>query len=132
MSLGRLDVLVNNAGVCLLQPALEMDASIFDLSIRVMTRGTFLCSRAAARIMIEQGSGGRIINISSILGKGGSLFCAAYSAAKAAIRMRPFLRLQTDAPSPRPRSFLNRPPKHLRLQDGRPSMAFFSKPCQAS
>nr|HID59163.1 SDR family oxidoreductase [Desulfobacterales bacterium] len=82
---GRLDILVNNAGVCILQPALEMDESVFDLSLRVMVKGTFLCSRAAARIMLDQGTGGRIINISSILGKMGILFCTAYSAAKAAI-----------------------------------------------
>lgn len=82
---GRLDILVNNAGLCILQPLLEMDENVFDLSCRVMLKGTFLCSREAARIMIDQGQGGRIVNISSILGKAGSLFCGAYSAAKAGI-----------------------------------------------
>jgi len=82
---GRLDILVNNAGLCILQPVLKMDEEVFDLSCRVMLKGTFLCSREAARIMIELGNGGRIVNISSILGKTGSLFCGAYSAAKAGI-----------------------------------------------
>jgi NAD(P)-dependent dehydrogenase (short-subunit alcohol dehydrogenase family) len=62
-----------------------MDENVFDLSCRVMLKGTFLCSREAARIMIDQGQGGRIVNISSILGKTGSLFCGAYSAAKSGI-----------------------------------------------
>ncbi len=82
---GRIDVLVNNAGACILQPMQDMDEKVFDLSYRVMVKGCFLCSKAAARIMGEQGEGGRIIQISSILGKVGSLFCGAYSAAKSAI-----------------------------------------------
>ena len=82
---GRIDILVNNAGICILQPLIEMDEKVFDLTYRVIVKGSFLCSKAAARIMIDQGEGGSIINISSILGKEGSLFCGAYSAAKAAI-----------------------------------------------
>ncbi|MFC1856604.1 SDR family NAD(P)-dependent oxidoreductase [Thermodesulfobacteriota bacterium] len=82
---GRIDILVNNAGICILQPLIEMDEKVFDLTHQVIVKGSFLCSRAAARIMIDQGEGGRIINISSILGKVGSLFCGAYSAAKAAV-----------------------------------------------
>ena len=82
---GRIDILVNNAGACILQPMMDMDERVFDLSYRVMVKGSFLCSKSAARVMTDQGEGGRIIQISSILGKVGSLFCGAYSAAKAAI-----------------------------------------------
>lgn len=47
----------------------ELDEALFDLSWYVMAKGTWLCSKAVAKVMIEQGSGGKIVNISSILGK---------------------------------------------------------------
>jgi NAD(P)-dependent dehydrogenase (short-subunit alcohol dehydrogenase family) len=67
-------------------PVVELDEEIFDLVQRVNVKGTFLCCRAVARVMIERGEGGKIINMSSLLGKQGRARYAAYSASKFAIR----------------------------------------------
>ncbi|MCY3575496.1 MAG: 3-oxoacyl-ACP reductase FabG [Chloroflexi bacterium] len=86
---GRLDILVNNAGAPAGDdrvPIVELSEAAFDLVQRVNVRGTFLCSRAAARLMIGQAAGGRIINISSTAGKQGVARYAAYCASKFAIR----------------------------------------------
>lgn len=82
---GRIDILVNNAGgVVGPAPVLAMDEQAWGKTMAINATGTFLCSRAVARVMVGQG-GGKIINISSIAGKAGRPFLAAYSAAKAAI-----------------------------------------------
>jgi 2-deoxy-D-gluconate 3-dehydrogenase len=63
---GRLDILVNNAGIFPFSPALELSEELWDRVLAVNLKGTFLCSQAAARRMVEQGPGGRIVNIASI------------------------------------------------------------------
>lgn len=63
---GTLDILVNNAGIYPNHPFVDMDAGLFRRVIEVNLTGLFLCSQAAAERMIEQGRGGRIINITSI------------------------------------------------------------------
>jgi 2-deoxy-D-gluconate 3-dehydrogenase len=63
---GRLDVLVNNAGIFPFSPALETTEALWDKVIDVNLKGVFLCSQAAARQMAQQGTGGRIVNIASI------------------------------------------------------------------
>ncbi len=63
---GGVDVLVNNAGICPFHDFLTMPEELWDQVQAVNLKGTFLCSQAAARIMVEQGRGGRIISISSI------------------------------------------------------------------
>lgn len=82
---GRLDVLINNAGVYLTSHVVEMSEEEWDLTIAVDLKGVFLCSRAAARQMIKQRSG-RIVSISSIAQfRGGTPGHAHYGAAKAGV-----------------------------------------------
>jgi 2-deoxy-D-gluconate 3-dehydrogenase len=64
--MGGIDILVNNAGIFPRMPLLQMTAEDFDKVISVNLRGTFLCSREASRLMIEQRIGGSIINLASI------------------------------------------------------------------
>lgn len=80
---GALDILVNNAGVgYLMQPLIDMPRDRWETVLGVNLTGAFLCSQAAARQMISQGRGGRIINIASVAAKSGSLHLAAYAASK--------------------------------------------------
>src|SRR5215831_119526 len=78
---GRLDVLVNNAGIQKAQPITEMSLDDWERMMAVHLRGAFLCSREAARVMIPRGSG-RIILLSSQLAYIGRPNYSAYSAAK--------------------------------------------------
>jgi NAD(P)-dependent dehydrogenase (short-subunit alcohol dehydrogenase family) len=85
-ALGRLDILVNNAGGAPgPAPIIAMEEAAWNKTMAINATGTFLCSKAAARQMMAQGQGGKIINISSIAGKKGEPFLAAYCAAKSAI-----------------------------------------------
>lgn len=63
---GSIDILVNNAGIAQGMPAEKMSFQDWKRMIDVNLTGVFLCSQAAGRRMIEQGTGGSIINISSI------------------------------------------------------------------
>jgi 3-oxoacyl-[acyl-carrier protein] reductase len=78
---GRLDILVNNAGVSMISPSEELSEEHWCQAIDINLTGPFLCSQAAAKVMIPQG-GGVIINISSILGEVGLPMRAAYCASK--------------------------------------------------
>ena len=82
---GSLDILVNNAGRTDRRPFLEMPLEFFEEILRLNLTGYFLCGQAAARAMVAQGRGGRIINISSNSGIFGGRGRAAYGASKAAI-----------------------------------------------
>ena len=74
-SLGRIDILVNSAGTAIRRPAVEVSLEDWDKVMAVNMTGTFLFSRAAARVMIEQGHGGSIVQIASIMGlSGGGLY----------------------------------------------------------
>lgn len=81
---GNPDILVNNAGVGLTKPFIETSRSEWQQQLDVNLTGTFLCSQAAARRMIQKGSG-KIINIASISGQRGGWGRAAYGAAKAGV-----------------------------------------------
>ena len=84
---GRVDILVNCAGVVAVRPFAEMDASTWDHVLGVNLRGTFLCCRDAFRIMAAQHSG-VIVNLSSLSGvKGVEKFpgLGAYNVSKAGV-----------------------------------------------
>lgn len=86
---GRVDVVVNNAGAARgadRVPVIDLDLDVWRHVIDVNLHGTFLMSRAFARRMVEQATGGSIVNISSIAGKLFAADTAAYSASKAGIQ----------------------------------------------
>jgi 3-oxoacyl-[acyl-carrier protein] reductase len=82
---GRLDVLVNNAGIGSNKPVLETTLEEWELQLRVNLTGTFLCGQAAARAMLKSKTGGRIVNIASISGQRGGQGRGAYGASKAGV-----------------------------------------------
>ncbi len=79
---GRVDILVNNAGITRDTLVLRMSEDDWDAVLDTNLKGAFLCTRAAAKLMLKQKSG-RIINITSINGQVGSPGQANYSASKA-------------------------------------------------
>jgi NAD(P)-dependent dehydrogenase (short-subunit alcohol dehydrogenase family) len=82
---GRLDVLVNNAGILRDTTLWKMTDEQFDAVVTTHLRGTFTCTRAAAIRMREQGDGGRIICVGSPTGQVGNFGQTNYAAAKAGI-----------------------------------------------
>ena len=81
---GKLDILVNNAGAGFPVKVEELSPNGWDVIININLKGTFLCSVAAAKVMIPQKSG-KIVNIASTAGLNGSPGMAHYGAAKAAV-----------------------------------------------
>jgi 3-oxoacyl-[acyl-carrier protein] reductase len=81
---GRVDVLVNNAGIVLESLVAEMPIADWDRIMDVNLRGVFVCTRFVLPHMLEQG-GGRIINMASQLGQIGGRTMAHYSASKAGV-----------------------------------------------
>jgi len=84
-SYGRIDVLVNNAGMLMPTPFSDITEDEWDAVVDVSLKGTFLCCQAVVRHMIDRGWG-RIVNLSSTAGKNVSTMGGAhYTAAKAAV-----------------------------------------------
>ncbi|MCR9279325.1 MAG: SDR family oxidoreductase [Pseudomonadaceae bacterium] len=83
---GQLDIVFNNAGVGgAIGPLVETTVESWDYTMDVLAKGVFLGIKHAARVMIEQGIGGSIINTASIAGLSGDSGPLVYSAAKAAV-----------------------------------------------
>jgi acetoin reductase-like protein len=82
---GGLDILVNNAGVAKITPFLDTTNADWDFIFDVNCKGLLWCSQAAARRMIEQGRGGKIINLASQAGRRGEALVLAYCASKACV-----------------------------------------------
>jgi 3-oxoacyl-[acyl-carrier protein] reductase len=81
---GRVDILVNNAGITRDGLLLRMKDEDWDAVLTVNLKGAFICSRAAAKVMMKQRSG-RIINIASVVGQMGNAGQANYCASKAGL-----------------------------------------------
>lgn len=87
--LGRIDVVVNNAGASWGAPAVDHPIESWNKVVSVNLTGTFLVSQAAGRHMIERGDGGKIVNVSSIAAFAGEepevMDAVAYSASKGGV-----------------------------------------------
>jgi D-sorbitol dehydrogenase (acceptor) len=82
---GSVDILFNNAGVIRITPFLEITEEEWDFVFDVNCKGLLWCSQAAARQMISQGRGGKIINVASQAGRRGEAWVLTYCASKAAV-----------------------------------------------
>ncbi len=84
-ALGKIDIVINNAGISIVKPALEMPEADWDEVVNTNLRGAWLVAQTAAQRMVEAKRGGRIINIASILGLRTIGQVAPYNAAKAGL-----------------------------------------------
>lgn len=82
---GSLDVFVGSHGVYEPRPFLELTEEEWDRTIAINLKGAFLCGQAAARVMVDQGRGGRIIHISSINALAAEPECSDYNASKGGV-----------------------------------------------
>lgn len=83
--LGRVDILVNNAGIIRRSPALEFSEEDWDAVMNVNLKSLFFLSQAAANRMVEQGGGGKIVNIASMLSFQGGILVSSYTASKSGV-----------------------------------------------
>ncbi|HMO06611.1 MAG TPA: L-iditol 2-dehydrogenase [Paracoccaceae bacterium] len=84
-SMGGLDILINNAALFDACPTVDITRATYDRLFAVNVAGTLFAAQAAARVMIAQGTGGRIINMASQAGRRGEALVAVYCASKAAV-----------------------------------------------
>lgn len=85
--LGKVDILVNNAGIGAARLVIDIALDEWERIIRINLTGAFLCSQQAARRMIAQGTGGKIVNIVSLSGQKGGVGRSAYGASKAGLEV---------------------------------------------
>ena len=83
---GRIDILVNNAGIIKRQDSIEFSEENWDSVISVNLKTVFFLTQAVAKQFLKQGSGGKIINIASMLSYQGGIRVPPYTASKSAIR----------------------------------------------
>lgn len=84
---GRVDILINNSGITDPIPLLEMTPDDWDKTLHINLRGMFFCTQRAAKEMIRQGDGGRIVNLSSVHSFAAVPNHAHYEASKGGINM---------------------------------------------
>lgn len=82
---GRLDILVNNAGIIRREDALDFSEKNWDDVMNINSKTVFFFSQAAAKRFVAQGSGGKIINIASMLSFQGGIRVPSYTASKSAV-----------------------------------------------
>lgn len=82
--LGGIDILVNNAGVATSAPLQKTDLATWESTLRINATGPFLLTRACASGMLSRGFG-RVVNVASVAGIGGSAYLSAYCASKHAL-----------------------------------------------
>jgi 2-deoxy-D-gluconate 3-dehydrogenase len=85
--LGGIDILVNNAGINVPQPAADVTVEAWDRVMDINLKAGFFMAQAVGRVMIRQGRGGRIVNISSQTGSVALIQRAAYCASKAGLNL---------------------------------------------
>jgi 2-deoxy-D-gluconate 3-dehydrogenase len=82
---GKLDILVNNAGILRRSPAVDFSEKDWDEVMNVNLKSLFFLSQAAARQFVDQNSGGKIINIASLLSFQGGILVPSYTASKSGV-----------------------------------------------
>jgi 2-deoxy-D-gluconate 3-dehydrogenase len=85
--LGKIDILINNAGINIPQDSVDVTVEAWDKILDINLKAGFFVSQAVGRVMIKQGAGGRIINISSQTGTVALIKRAAYCASKAGLNL---------------------------------------------
>ncbi len=83
---GRIDILVNNAGMILRNDAISFTEKEWDDVMNVNLKTLFFLSQAVARMMIEKGGGGKIINVASMLSFQGGIRVPSYTASKSGVK----------------------------------------------
>jgi len=137
---GSIDVLINSAGIGIRKPFLEITEEIWDKTIAVNLKGTFLCSQKVAAWMVHTGTTGSIVNISSICGEVADRFSkhVHYEASKGgvnmltkavAMEMAEFgIRVNAIAPGRINTPLLNRDPEHVNKVSGFIPLGHYGEP----
>jgi gluconate 5-dehydrogenase len=84
---GPIDILVNNAGIIKRTPLLEMEVADFEQVLKIDVTGPFIMSKRIVKSMVERKSGGKIINMCSMMSEVGRHSVGAYAAAKGGLKM---------------------------------------------